>query len=226
MAQNIRTYEDALRLSERGRVEVIQPWTAAPYSQRLGQWVKIESSKKRARQLALDLLWKDTLYPDGSYRNNRRGAAVVRIKGDRVPVTTRSETIGNANSTSIQTTDLHAIVLALEHIQAMPSRVALRATQTPFAKSGPYLVQRAAAAIKDIQKNKNQVQLTWIPAHRGILGNEAATSAANSAALKTTEPQAPIDTMSTRLWTQVYRQALAKIRQDRLESFQQENAYG
>ncbi|KAK4964461.1 hypothetical protein LTR66_012283, partial [Elasticomyces elasticus] len=120
MAQNIRTYEDALRLSERGRVEVIQPWTAAPYSQRLGQWVKIESSKKRARQLALDLLWKDTLYPDGSYRNNRRGAAVVRIKGDRVPVTTRSETIGNANSTSIQTTDLHAIVLALEHIQAMP----------------------------------------------------------------------------------------------------------
>ncbi|KAK4943633.1 hypothetical protein LTR28_008405, partial [Elasticomyces elasticus] len=70
MAQNIWAYEDALQLSGRGRVEVIQPWTAAPYSQRLGQWVNIESSKKGAKRLALDLPWKDTLYTDGSYRNN------------------------------------------------------------------------------------------------------------------------------------------------------------
>ncbi|TKA63056.1 hypothetical protein B0A49_08854 [Cryomyces minteri] len=203
MAQNIRAHEDALQPSERGRVEVIQP-------------------KKRAKQLALDPPWKDTLYTDGSYRNNRGGAAVVKIKGNRVPVTIRSETTGTASSTSILATELHAVVLTLEHIQALPSREALRAIQTLYAKSGQYLVQRAAAAIKDIQKNKSQVQLTWTPAHSGIPGNEAA----NSAALKTTERQAPIDTTSTRLWTQVYRLPLAKIRQDRLESFQQENVYG
>ncbi|TKA72913.1 hypothetical protein B0A49_08441 [Cryomyces minteri] len=236
MAQNIRAYEDALQPSEQGRVEVIQPWTVAPYSQRLGQCVSIESSKKRAKQLALDLPWRDTLYTDGSYWNNSWGAAVIKIKGNRVPITIRSKTVGTASSTSILATELHAIVLALEHIQALPrwekerrqfpvatdSREALRAIQTPYAKSGQYLVQRAAAAIKDIRKNKSQVQLTWIPAHSGIAGNEAA----DSAALKTTEQQAPIDTTSTRLWTQVYRLALTKIRQDRLESFQQENVYG
>ncbi|KAK4939333.1 hypothetical protein LTR66_015015 [Elasticomyces elasticus] len=105
---------------------------------------------------------------------------------------------------------------------ATDSREALRTIQTPYTKSGQYLVQRAAAAIKDIQKNRSQVRLTWVPAHSGILGNEAA----NSAALKTTEPQVLVDTASTRLWTQVYRQALAKIRQDRLESFRRENVYG
>ncbi|KAL2349857.1 hypothetical protein BJ546DRAFT_801758, partial [Cryomyces antarcticus] len=105
---------------------------------------------------------------------------------------------------------------------ATDSREALRAVQTPYAKSGQYLVQRVAAAIKDIRKNRSQVQLMWIPAHSGIPGNEAA----NSAALKTTEPQVPINTTSTRLWTQVYRQALAMIGQDRLKSFQQENVYG
>ncbi|KAK4967598.1 hypothetical protein LTR66_011908 [Elasticomyces elasticus] len=203
MAQSIRAYEDALQLSEQGHVEVIQPWTAAPYAQRLGQWVHIESSKKRAKQLALDLPWKDTLYTDGSYRNNRGGAPVVKIKGNRVPVTIRSETAGTASSTSILAMELHAIALALEHIQALPrwekarrqfhiatdSREALRAIQTPYAKSGQYLVQSPQWA-------------------SGIPGNEAA----NSAALKTTEPQATIGTMSTRLWTQVYRLALAKIR--------------
>ncbi|KAK4980970.1 hypothetical protein LTR28_010468 [Elasticomyces elasticus] len=100
---------------------------------------------------------------------------------------------------------------------ATDSRQALRAIQTSFAKSG-----QVAAPIKDIQKNKTQVQLMWIPAHSGIPGNEAA----NSAALKATEPQASIDTTLAKLWTQVYRQALAKTGQDRFESFQQENVYG
>ncbi|KAK4981724.1 hypothetical protein LTR66_009765, partial [Elasticomyces elasticus] len=43
---------------------------------------------------------------------------------------------------------------------ATDSREALRAAQTPYAKSVKYLLQRAAAAIKDIQKNRSQVRLT------------------------------------------------------------------
>ncbi|KAK4983812.1 hypothetical protein LTR66_008696 [Elasticomyces elasticus] len=98
---------------------------------------------------------------------------------------------------------------SIEHIQALPKwekerrqfhvatdiREALQAALTPYAKSGQYLVQMAAAAIKDIQKNRSQVRLTWVPAHSIIPGN----AAANLAALETTEPQAPIGTTSTRL---------------------------
>ncbi|GFY67815.1 hypothetical protein TNIN_90121 [Trichonephila inaurata madagascariensis] len=122
----------------------------------------------------------EPIFTGGSKSESHVGSAVVSLSTvitDALPI-----------SASISTAELHALRIALEHISPpcgkkfiiyTDSLSALQSTVSLHSLSHPILVDITYALANHLKKK--DIRFCWIPGHAGIIGNELADTAAQSA---------------------------------------------
>ena len=134
----------------------------------------------------------EPVYTDGSKRGDRAAAAAVKNGHsyvERLP-----------NKASIFSAELHAVFLALDHVETSTEQKfviftdSMSCLQSIKGQDWKHpLVQRILERLDTLQKELNKtVIFCWIPSHIGITGNEAADSAAKEGLdLRVTDMQLP-----------------------------------
>jgi ribonuclease HI len=162
---------------------ITAPWWKAPI-------VAIKEDAKTAAethnailQRSMDLL---IVYTDGSGINGKIGAASV---APQIGVT-RQAYMGTEATSTVYAAELEGIHMALETaiwagqergIIFSDSQAALKAIRNPGKSSGQYTLAQIVQQLSDLHQAGRRIDLHWIPAHRGIEGNEAADKAAKEA---------------------------------------------
>ena len=162
------------------------PWTYMPIYVNLS----ISESKKSNTDPSIYLseynrmktILKDyePIYTDGSRKDDKAAAAAVKgehIYTERLP-----------DRSSIFSAELHAVFLAMDHIETSRKRKfvifsdSMSCLQAISGKDWKNpLVQKVLERLHNLQKELNKsVIFCWIPSHVGIKGNEAADTAAKA----------------------------------------------
>lgn len=178
---------------EKRRPHGVPPWWIPPFTQ-------IDPSPEVAIQRHDDIDHGTALciYTDGSSSGGHIGAAAIAFPSqpDTVPSRQRTEFMGTSLASTVYAAELQAFGLACKiaiNAFAMPntwdkcviftdSQAALQAIASPQCSSGQHFLLKAVQAIDDFRNRGHTLELRWIPAHRGVPGNEAADQAAKSAA--------------------------------------------
>ena len=115
--------------------------------------------------------------------------------------------MGKSSTSTVYAAELQALILACKialDASGIPnprnkcviftdSQAALQAIASPQCSSGQDFLFRAIRAVDNLRNHGHTVELRWIPAHRGVAGNEAADGAAKSAAQQhTSAPTATV----------------------------------
>jgi ribonuclease HI len=104
--------------------------------------------------------------------------------------TVKKAYMGEEAVSTVYSAELEGIRMALETIQSvdhsrfmifLDSQAALKAITDPGKPSGQYILVRIVQYLNQLQRLGKEVGLRWIPAHRGIGGNEKADIAAKEA---------------------------------------------
>lgn len=160
------------------------PWWIPPT-------ISIASDKDAAEKAHKALTENNTkdlfIYTDGSGINGKVGAAAVS------PNYTVRRYLGPLTSFTVYSGELYGIMLAIGmaiyRIQPIEGRLivcidnqaSIQAVQSPGASSGQYLVKLIVRQINHLRSRGIEVELHWIPAHRGIPGNDLVDIAAKQA---------------------------------------------
>ncbi|RYO78316.1 hypothetical protein DL764_010130 [Monosporascus ibericus] len=131
------------------------------------------------------------IYTDGSGIDGHVGAAAA------CPALRQSKKtyMGKASVSTVYAAELQGIILALQIAQEDRGRgntrektilytdnqAAIRSSAKPKGKPGAYLLKEIARQVQDLRADGLTVEIRWIPAHKGILGNEMADTAAKEA---------------------------------------------
>ncbi|KNG79995.1 putative reverse transcriptase [Aspergillus nomiae NRRL 13137] len=121
------------------------------------------------------------VYTDGSGLNGRIGASAVSISRGWI----HSRTLGTEGESTVYAGELTGIRMALHKLRKeklpaiifVDSQAAIQAVRNPQRPSGQYILGEIYYIVKRYNM-RNRVQIRWIPAHIGVLGNEAADEAA------------------------------------------------
>ena len=122
----------------------------------------------------------EPIYTDGSRKDDKAAAAAVKgehIYTERLP-----------DRSSIFSAELHAVFLAMDHIETSRKRKfvifsdSMSCLQAISGKDWKNpLVQKVLERLHNLQKELSKsVIFCWIPSHVGIKGNEAADTAAKA----------------------------------------------
>lgn len=131
------------------------------------------------------------IYTDGSGINGHIGAAAVCTTTNQ----TKSAYMGDDTVSTVYAGELQGISLALQIAQEDRNRgnirkkvliytdnqAAIRSLARPTGKSGTYLLQDITRRMQELRAQGLALEIRWIPAHKGIHGNEAADRAAKEA---------------------------------------------
>jgi ribonuclease HI len=170
------------------QLEVKSPYIAAPW------WpvpeVTIHEEPDQAEKSHDDIVqtsYKNLLlYTDGSGINGKIGAAVIAPQIGAI----RRAYMGAANVSTVYAAEFKGVRMAIEiaididHDRAIifsDSQAVLKAIQNPGRPSGQYILRQVVDSIDELRGQGKEVALHWIPAHRGIKGNEGADIAAKEA---------------------------------------------
>jgi ribonuclease HI len=123
------------------------------------------------------------IYTDGSGINNKIGASAVAPQIEAA----RKAFLGEATTSTVYAAELKGIHMALEIARDIDhettifsdSQGALKAIRNPGRPSGQYILCQIIELLDSLPEKR--VNLRWIPAHRGIPGNEGADIAAKEA---------------------------------------------
>ena len=131
------------------------------------------------------------VYTDGSGINGQIGAAAVCTTTHQ----TKSAYMGDNTVSTVYAGELQGIILALQIAQEDRDRgnrrtkvqiytdnqAAIRSTAKPRGTSGAYLLRTITQQLQNLRAQGLSVEIRWVPAHKGIYGNEAADRAAKEA---------------------------------------------
>lgn len=216
-------------------LETIISLPRAPYHSKLD--IKIEVDREKAKDDAMDIQKPWTYFTDGSARNQLIGVAVVTLNSlDRI-VVKKSQTLTHYHNSNPYAAELHAIDLALQtiseppirtswitipHVIATNSQGALNSLAKPRQQSGQFIIRSIFKKTKELKDRGFQLRFQWVPAHEGILGDELA----HQAALEATAKGKIVDEISSdypkRLRSAALREERQRIRQERIQQFQQD----
>jgi ribonuclease HI len=195
------TAENKLKNTERIRPYLVQPWWKPPTT-------RIESSADAAIQQHDSFINSQdglAIYSDGSGINGKIGAAAV------CPAINATEDVylGSSKHFTVYAAELAGIAGALliaqrrgyDHTKVhiyTDNQAAIRAVRNPQRQSGQYFLEMIMGFLQKLQEMGIAVELHWIPAHKGVEGNEAADTAAKEVTgwspTGDSEPaQAPLD---------------------------------
>jgi ribonuclease HI len=145
------------------------------------------------------------IYTDGSGINGHVGSAAVVLQAPTSPnsptLHKRSCYMGRDTESTVYAAELKGIHLALQILETSPdchhskatiftdNQSALRTVHKPGNTSGQYILRKVLLLLRKITTLGIEVDFRWIPAHRGVPGNEAADQAAKQAAEEGTRPE-------------------------------------
>jgi ribonuclease HI len=182
---------------------IVPPWWAGPST-----YIEESAEKAEARHQCSIRSEPDAIhiYTDGSGINGHIGAAAVCTTTHQ----TKSAYMGDDTVSTVYAGDLQGIILALQIAQEDRDRgncrkkvliytdnqAAIRSAAKPRGTSGAYLLQVIAQQLQALRGQGLSVEIRWVPAHKGIYGNEAADRAAKEAAALSSLPTGPRRTCS------------------------------
>jgi ribonuclease HI len=166
---------------------ITPPWWNAPktYIERDSEQAILRHQRDQTKSGSIHI------YTDGSGIDGHVGAAAVcTTTGD-----TRSSYLGKETKSTVYVAELQGINLALGIAQETNShennwekiiiytdnQAAIRSVARPKGKSGAYILSRITQRVEDLYSKGKTIVIKWIPAHKGVLGNEAADKAAKEA---------------------------------------------
>ncbi|KAJ3453598.1 hypothetical protein MRS44_017845 [Fusarium solani] len=167
---------------------VVPPWWTGPET-----FIEESVEKAQARHQYSTSNEPDALhiYTDGSGINGHIGAAAVCTTINQ----TKNAYMGDDSVSTVYAGELQGISLALQLAREDRDRgnarkkvliytdnqAAIRSVARPRGESGSYLLQDITQRIQELRTQGLTVEIRWIPAHKGIYGNEAADRAAKEA---------------------------------------------
>jgi ribonuclease HI len=186
---------------ERRHPYIITPWWKPPL-------VTIDSTPEEAIAHHQDICSTgntNCIYTDGSGINGHVGAAAVTLLTPTSPgsptLQRRIFYMGRDTESTVYAAELQGIYLALQILEARPepqlrkatiftdNQSALRTVHKPGNTSGQYILRKLLLLLQKVTAMGMEVELRWIPAHKGVPGNEAADLAAKQAAEEGMVPQ-------------------------------------
>jgi ribonuclease HI len=129
------------------------------------------------------------IYTDGSGIDGKIGAAAVAPQQGRV----KKVFLSNEYTSTVYAAELKGIYLAFKIAQQelgdsrrevliyTDNQAAITIVGKPRSRSGSYLLADIIELIDEIRPRTRYIEISWIPAHIGIEGNEAADLAAKEA---------------------------------------------
>jgi ribonuclease HI len=177
------------------RQEIILPYLTPPWWQAPKTYIEAsaeQATKKHEEQTANTQEYLH-IYTDGSGINGEIGAAAT----SPMILNTMKAYMGDSDTSTVYAAELQGIRLALimalkdwdkgnrrnKVIIYTDNQAAIRTVGNPTGKSGAYIIDDIVRLIDCLQATKRiQVEVRWVPAHTGILGNEIADIAAKEAA--------------------------------------------
>jgi ribonuclease HI len=172
-------------------LEKIPPTIAPPWW--LPPKISIHETKEKAKahQAKYSQRYPNalTIYTDGSGIEGGIGAAAVAPLQGRV----KKAFLGNEYTSTVYAAELKGIYLALKIAQQelgdsqrevliyTDNQAAITIAGQPRSRSGAYLLKEIIELIDEIRPRTRYIEISWIPAHTGIAGNEAADLAAKEA---------------------------------------------
>lgn len=164
----------------------LQPWTTLP---QIAIPHSAEEAIKRYK-LAIQTQARLVFYPDASVRNNVASVAVTVLdfgKLGRIPKLIYQATVGWEHTCSATAAELKGIELAVLHARSAGRHFSIATDSqesiTLINKRGRSAKARDAVgavlrAIGSCLEEGLDFDILWLPAHKGIVGNEAADRAA------------------------------------------------
>jgi ribonuclease HI len=124
------------------------------------------------------------MYTDGSGIESKVGAAAVDETGEHIALSQ----MGDDDSSTVYSAELRAIEMALELVLNgdeprltrakkglvifADSQAALKALRRPRMPSGQVYLAGCLDLIRKLAEKGIRTEIRWIPAHRGVAGNE------------------------------------------------------
>ena len=172
-------------------LEKIPPIIAAPWWQ--PPTISIHKTKAAA---TCHLEYHRILYPeaieiytDGSGIEHKTGAAAIAPRLGRA----KKAFMGDDHTSTVYAAELKGIYLALKIAQQelgdsqreiliyTDNQAAIQIIGKPRCRSGSYLLAEIIDLFEELRPKTRYIEISWIPAHTGIQGNEAADLAAKEA---------------------------------------------
>lgn len=172
--------------------EKITPFVAPPWWHGAATHIATSDNKARSQHDSVAAN-KDNvcIYTDGSCIQGHAGAAAVWPARKQ----TESAYMGPETTSTVYAAELQGIYLALVMLQTdihqgnrykhlhifTDNQAAIRSVVRPEGCSGAYIVKQIVQKTDELQTAGVSVDIHWIPAHKGVDGNEAADKAAKEA---------------------------------------------